>query len=353
MSSGVNLIERLSLAFGPSGCEGEVEAIIREELADLPVALQRDRMGNLTAHLEGEAGSPRVLLSAHMDEVGFMITEIEKKGFLRFQTLGGIDPAVLVGRAVTVGDERRRVAGVISCKGIHFQTAEERKKLPELKDMYIDIGALSREEAEKLVSLGDFGTFDTPFLPFGKDLAFLSGKALDDRVGCAVLIEVLRAVWDKHLPLDLWFAFTVREELGISGAAVTANRIRPDIGIVLEATAMADLPDVAAARRVADMGSGGVLSLLDRSTIYDRALIEHSLAVGKECGIPVQVKRFVSGGNDAGVIQRSGVGVRCLAISAPTRYLHAPVSVTKYSDVTAIIALLTALLRKETLCIKH
>lgn len=344
MTRGIELIEKLSLAFGPSGCEGEVEKIVREELEGLPLTLQTDRMGNLTVHLEGPEGAPRVMLCAHMDEVGFMITEIEEKGFLRFETLGGIDVSVLVGRAVNVGDENKRVAGVISCKGIHFQNAEERKKRPELKDMYIDIGVGSREEAEALVSPGDFGTFDTPFMPFGKDLAFLSGKALDDRVGCAVLIEVLRAVWDKHLPLDLWFCFTVREELGISGATVTANRIKPDIGIVLETTAMADLPDVPAARRVADVGAGGVLSLIDRATIYDRALIDLALSIGKSKGIPVQVKRFVSGGNDAGAIQRTGVGVRCLALSAPTRYLHAPVSVTKHSDVTAIIELLSALL---------
>lgn len=344
MTNGIELIKRLSLAFGPSGCEGEVERLIREELTGTPAELKTDRMGNLTAHLPGPEGATRVMLSAHMDEVGFMITEIEEEGFLRFATLGGIDPRVLVGRAVTLGDEGRRAAGVISCRGIHFQNAEERAKMPELKDMYIDIGVSSREEAEKLVALGDFGTFDTPFLPFGKEQAFLSGKALDDRVGCAVLIELLRAVADKHLPLDLWFAFTVREELGISGATVAANRIAPDIAMVLETTAMADLPNVPKCRRVADVGAGGVLSLLDRGTIYDRALVELALDTANKNNIPVQVKRFVSGGNDAMHIQRSGKGVRCLALSAPTRYLHAPVSVTKYSDITAMTALLTAML---------
>ena len=346
MTSGVKLIERLALAFGPSGCEGEVEGLIRTELAGLPVELMTDRMGNLTAHVAGPAGAPRVLLSAHMDEVGFMITEIEDNGFLRFATLGGIDPRVLVGRAVILGDEKKRAAGVISAKGIHFQSAKEREAMPELKDMYIDIGVSSRAEAEQHVSLGDFGTFDTTFLPFGKEGAFLSCKALDDRVGCAVLIEVLRGVVDKHLPLDLWFAFTVREELGISGATVVANRVSPDMAFVIETTAMADLPDVPAARRVADIGCGGVLSLLDNGTIYDRALIDRVLNIAKETDIPVQVKRYVSGGNDAKHIHQSGKGVRCVALSAPTRYLHAPVSVSKYSDIEAMIALLTAMLEK-------
>lgn len=355
MSVNLQLIERLSRAFGPSGCEGEVRELIRAELEKLPVSVSCDRMGNLIAHVPGPVGAPRVMLSAHMDEVGFMITEIEENGFLRFSNLGGIDPLVLCGRAVMLGDEQKRVAGVISVKGIHFQDAEERKKVPEQKDMYIDIGVGSREEAQKFLSLGDFGTFDTPFLTFGKDKAYLSGKALDDRVGCAILIEVLAAVCEKKLPLDLHVAFTVREEIGISGATVAANRIAPDIAVVVETTAIADLPNVDASRRVANVGDGGVLSLLDRGTIYDRDLIGGALALAKEKDIPVQVKRFVSGGNDAAHIQRTGRGVRCLAFSLPTRYLHAPVSVARISDVEAMIAMLTALLedvKEGKLCIK-
>ena len=344
MSALMDLIERLSLAFGPSGCEGAVEKLIRQELEDLSLELSTDRMGNFTAHIPGPEGAPRVLLSAHMDEVGFMITEIEEKGFLRFSNLGGIDPLVLCGRAVVIGDEQKRVRGVISAKGIHFQDADERKKMPEPKDMYIDIGVNSKEEAEQFVALGDFGTFDTSFLCFGKDQAYFSGKAIDDRAGCALLIEVLRAVAGKSLPIDLYVAFTVREEIGISGATVVANRIAPDVAIVIESTAMADLPNVDAARRVADMGKGGVLSLLDRGTIYDRDLIALALDVGKNREIPVQVKRYVSGGNDAAHIQRTGVGVRCMALSLPTRYLHAPVSVAKKSDAKAMLALLLAIL---------
>ena len=344
MSNVKALIEKLSLAFGPSGCEGEVADIIRHELTGLPVELTSDRMGNLIAHLKGPEGAPRVMLSAHMDEVGFMITEIEKEGFLRFSTLGGIDPRVLVGRAVQIGNEDKRALGVISAKGIHFQDREERQKLPKISEMYIDLGVASREEAQGLVALGDFGTFDTRFVEFGKDKAYFSGKALDDRVGCAILLEVLRAAVAQRPALDLWFAFTVREELGISGATVAANRIAPDIAIVLETTAIADLPSVDASRRVANVGKGGVLSLLDRGTIYDRDLIDATLATAKERGIPVQVKRYVSGGNDAKNIQRTRQGVRCLAFSLPTRYLHAPVSVGKYSDVTAMVDLLSAML---------
>lgn len=344
MKQGVELIEKLALCFGPTSCEGEVEAAIREELAGTGAVLETDRMGNLTAHLPGKENCPRILLSAHMDEVGFMITHIEEKGYLRFDTLGGIDPAVLSGRAVTLGDESKRVNGVIAAKGIHQQTAEERKKLPDIDDLYIDIGTSSREETEALLCRGDFGTFDTPFCRFGKDGAYIKSKALDDRMGCAVLIEVLRALDGKDLPLDLWFAFTVREEIGKSGALVSASRIAPDCAIILETTAIADVANVDPACRVASVGEGGVLSLLDRSTIYDRELVSFALETGKKRGIPVQVKRYVSGGNDAAHIQRSGVGVRCLALSAPTRYLHAPVSVASIKDYESMVALVSAML---------
>ena len=344
MKTGIELIEKLSMCFGPTSCEGEVEAAIREELEGCKAELFTDRMGNLTAHLAGPEGAPRIMLSAHMDEVGFMVTEIEDDGCLRVGNLGGFDHAVLTGRGLWLGDEHKRIPGVIAAKGIHQMDAKERKKLPDMDDLYVDIGTSSREESEKLIQRGDFATFDTVFSRFGKDGAYVKGKALDDRMGCAILIEVLRAVQNKALPLDLWFCFTVREEIGRSGAKVTANRIAPDAAIVLETTAIADLPDVDPSRRVAEVGKGGVLSLADRGTIYDRALVDFALATGKKHNVPVQVKRYVSGGNDAAHIQRSGIGVRCLALSAATRYLHAPVSVASIQDFESMIALVIAML---------
>ena len=347
MLTGVDLIEKLCLAFGPTGCEEPVADIVRAELAGTRAEISTDRMGNVVAHLPGPAGAPKVMLSAHMDEVGFMITDIEDKGFLRFACLGGIDPRVLAGRLVTIGDGQKTVPGIIAALGIHFQKREDRKKVPEIKDLFIDIGADGREAAEALVEIGDFGTFDTPFARFGQNDGWLKGKALDDRVGCAILIEVLRAL-EKSTPyLDLYFCFTVREEIGLSGASVTAHRLAPDFSVVLETTAIADLPGVPDARRVADVGSGGVLSLMDNGTVYDRAFVNFALETGRKNGIPVQVKRYVSGGNDAKHIQRSGAGVRCLALSAPTRYLHAPVSVAALADIVAMRDLLLAMLTEE------
>ena len=346
MRKGIELIAHLSTRFGPTSCEGEVARAIEQELEGLPIELKQDTMGNLVAHVAGPAGAPRVMLSAHMDEVGFMITEIDADGFLRFDTLGGIDPCVLCGRSVIIGDEERRVPGVIAAKGIHLQDREERKKLPAMDELYIDIGAKDRADAESLVALGDFGVFDTPFATFGKDDGYLRGKALDDRVGCALLIEIAREAASAKLPLDLYLCFTVREEIGKSGATVTANRISPDMAIVLETTAIADLAEVKESRRVANVGEGGVLSLADRSTIYDRTLVDAALDTAARHGIPVQVKRYVSGGNDAAHIQRSGAGVRCLAFSLATRYLHAPVAVASYRDYESMRALLLAMLNE-------
>ena len=175
----------------------------------------------------------------------------------------------------------------------------------------------------------------------------MKGKALDDRMGCEALIEVMESVYKNRpsVDRDLYFCFTVREEIGLSGAKVAANKIQPHIAIVLESTAIADLPDVDVARRVADVGSGGALSIADRSTIYDRELIDKALHLGREKEIAVQVKRYVSGGNDAGSIHKTGVGVRALALSVPTRYLHSPSCVCAISDFRAVRELCEELVR--------
>ena len=191
---------------------------------------------------------------------------------------------------------------------------------------------------------GDFGTFDTPFCRFGKDGAYVKCKALDDRLGCAILIEMLRALEDKHLPLDLWFCFTVREEVGLSGAQTVAQVIKPDYAVVLETTAIADIDGVAPALRVAEVGKGGVVSVMDRATVYNHKLVSYVLELAELKGIKAQVKRYVSGGNDAGHIHKSGEGVKTVAISVPTRYLHSPACVASLDDLDSIIELVKALI---------
>ena len=347
----IERLRALSLLFGPSGFEGAVADFIEKEIKGICDSYVRDRMGNIIALIR--TGDPnaedrqRVMVSAHMDEVGFMITEICDDGLLRFDTVGGINVSVLEGRCVTVGDERGLVEGLVASKAIHHIDRADRNKPNKIDKLYIDIGASDREEAEKYVSVGSFGTFRSEFYLFGEKDEYMKGKALDDRMGCETLLEVMESIYASRPEgdNDIYFCFTVREEIGLSGAKVAANKIMPHMAIVLESTAIADLPDVDPARRVADIGKGGALSIADRSTIYDRELIDKALFLGKEKGIAVQVKRYVSGGNDAGSIHKTGVGVRALALSVPTRYLHAPSCVCAISDFRAVRALCEELVR--------
>ena len=347
MTEKLELLRSLCLAFGPSGCEDNVRELILEVGKKYCPDYSVDSMGNLVFRFRPENATQKMMISAHMDEVGFMVHTVTDEGYLKFSTLGGIDERVLSGRCVTVGNETRKISGVIISKAIHHQTAEERKKSTPAKDMLIDIGATSGEEAEKLVEIGDFGTFDSEFYLFGEENApQIKSKALDDRLGCAVMLLTMKKIASGEIKptVEIDFCFTVREELGLSGAKVVAERLSPDYAIVLETTAIADVANVQPAMRVAEVGKGGVISLLDRSTIYDTGFVRYALDTADKHRIPAQVKRFVSGGNDAGHIHKSGKGVKCLALSAPTRYLHSPACVTALSDYEAIEALVAAIL---------
>ena len=336
---GKELIVALSSIFGPTGCEDRVSAAIKPELERYCDKVILDRMGNLVGKLSlGSSEKPKkIMLSAHLDEVGFMIEQINDSGMLSFATVGGIDDSVIAGKSVLVGNERELVRGVICSKAIHHKSRSERDEAVDCEKLCIDVGLSSKEEAEKYFSIGDFAAFDIPksdSIFFGKDKSTIKCKALDDRMGCAALIEILRLLAnDKpNIDLDVYFCFTVREETGISGAEVIANRIMPDFALVFESTAIGDIPSAPESKRVAEVSGGAVISIADRSTIYDKELIDLAFALADKNKIPLQVKRYLSGGNDAGHIHKSGVGVRSLAISVPTRYLHSPFCVAHYDD---------------------
>ena len=350
----LTLLRELSLLFGPSGCEGEVADAIERALPALCDSYTRDRMGNLIALIHtGDLSSEhrrRVMISAHMDEVGVMVSEICEDGLLRFDTVGGIDVSVLEGKKVILGDETRRISGIIASKAIHHKEKKDRNTPTPLSKLFLDIGAKDRAEAERYVSVGSVGVFDSEFYRFGKDGAFIKSKALDDRMGCAAMLSVMAAI-SRERPtedLDLYFCFTVREEIGLSGAKVVAQRIAPELSIVLESTAVADLPETDENKKVAELGKGGALSVMDRSTIYDRKFLEFARSVAIKEKISVQLKKYVSGGNDAGSIHKSGVGVRTLALSVPTRYLHSPACVASVEDYHSVGALVEAMLRAIT-----
>lgn len=340
---GTELLEKLSLLFGPSGCEENVADAVAEACAGAADEVIRDRSGGVIAVLRG-GGRGRVMLSAHMDEVGFMISSVEDDGTLRIAPLSARDPKILAGQYVTVGDARRTVNGIVGIKPVHLKE----DALPKYDDLYVDIGAGSREEAEKIVSPGDFGTFRSDFVRFGQNGRMLKGKAIDDRLGCAVLCDTLRAVREsgETLPFDLFCAFTCREELGISGAGCAAEAIRPDAAFIFEATAVADVGGVDPTRQVAHQGQGGAISYADRGTVYDRGLFSLIFETAEKYGIPCQTKKFVSGGNDSASIRRSGTGVRVAAISAPARYIHTASNVIREDDFLAIEKLAPAVLRE-------
>jgi len=340
------LFERLCLAFGPSGCEDEPRRIIKEEMAGCCDRMETDRLGNTVAFIESDPQKPTLTYFAHMDEVGFLITGISPEGLLYFGNVGGIDPSVMCGRRVTVrcldGKDR---TGVLQTQPIHMLSQEQRSKMPSADDMYIDVGASSKEELEGVIAPGCYATFEGSFEYFGTDGRMVGGKAIDDRLGCAVMISLARAYYpikDK-LPVNIALAFTVREEIGVSGANTVAHRIAPDYAVILESTAAADIARVPENSRVAITGNGGAVSFMDRSTVYDREFMRYAIDLAEKKNIPVQVKKFVSGGNDAGSVHRSRGGIRTMVISAPSRYIHSAVCVIRKEDFTSIFRLACAI----------
>lgn len=344
-----SLIKRLCDLPGPSGREEAVAEEIKREIAPIGADTITDRMGNVIAVMrfsaDNDSPRKRIMISAHMDEVGFMITEVRADGTLGISNVGGISDAVLSGRRVKLMGKQGLIGGVIASKAIHLKEKEEREKAPKIDRLYIDIGAKDADEASEHAFVGAYAVFDSEYYEFGEDL--VKAKALDDRMGCAAMIEMMRSLKENPISanLDVCFCFTVREEIGLSGAKAAAYRIRPDLAIVLETTAIADLPDVAEKERVGDVGKGVVVSVMDRSTIYPKEIVTAALDVAKRENIAAQVKRYVSGGNDAGTIHKTADGIKTLALSVPTRYLHSPACVASMNDYKSQKQLCEAIVR--------
>lgn len=334
----ISTLKELCALPGVSSFEDQVRSYIRGRVEPYADSLRVDAMGNLIVFKKGtKATGNKLMLCAHMDEVGLIVRSITEDGYLKFSCVGGIDRRVLLGKQVQVGG--RQVPGVIGLKAIHMTTPEERKKVPKLEDYYIDIGASSREEAEQLVELGDCCVFAGDVVEFGAGM--LKAKAIDDRVGCAVLIHLL----EEELPMDCTFVFTVQEEVGTRGAFGAAFSITPEIAMVLEGTTAADNPALEEHCQVCWPGRGPVISWMDGSSIYDRELFERLRGLAQANGIPWQMKHYLSGGTDAGAIQRTKDGVRVTGISAAVRYLHAPSSVASISDMEHMLTLARLFIR--------
>ena len=292
------LLKELCALNGVSGDEGAVRDFIRSQAEPYADSIRTDALGNLIVFKKGKKSTGnRLLLAAHMDEVGLIITRATEDGFLKFDFVGCVDRRVALGKPVVLGP--KKIPGVIGMKAIHLLSREDMKKVPKTESLYIDIGASSREEAEEMAEPGTYGSFVCEGESLGSD--FFKAKAIDDRVGCAVMLELLK----EDLPLDVTFAFTAQEEVGTRGAFGAAFSVTPEIALVLETTTAADLPDVEDHRKVCAPGKGPVISYMDGGTIYDRGLVETLRDLAEDNQIPWQTKEYIAGGNDARTIQRS------------------------------------------------
>lgn len=314
------LLRKLCLADGVSGGENSVAEIIKQEISG-HCEFHTDGMGNIIAFKKGEKRAKNALmLDAHTDEVGMIITSVTSDGFLKFETVGGIMESALLCREVTI---EGRIPGVIGAKPIHLCKGDEKETPPAEDSLYIDIGASSREEALKTVRIGDLATFKSDFTLLGENC--VKAKAIDDRAGCAILISLLK----KEAEYDFYATFSVQEEVGCRGARTAAFAVSPQFALCLEATTAADIADIPENSRVCALSLGPALSFMDKATLYDRELYKCALNSGIKC----QSKSAVTGGNNSGAIHLSKEGIRTLAISVPSRYIHSSSCVCCFEDI--------------------
>jgi putative aminopeptidase FrvX len=330
------LLKRLTQACGVSGNEKEVRDIIIEEIKDHVDSYYVDKLGNIITYKKGKETGPKVMLAAHMDEVGLIVSSINESGLIKFKPVGGIDDRVLLSKVVYIGSNK--VKGVIGSKPIHLQEPGERNSAIKYKQLYIDIGVKNKDQAERLVNIGDYVTFDPSFVEFGN--SYIKSKALDDRVGCAVLIDILKKQWD----CPIYGVFSVMEEIGLRGAGVAAYDIEPDIALVLEGTTCSDVPGLESHEQATMLGKGPAISLMDMTSYFNRDLREFITKVAKDNDIPYQYRKTTFGGNDAGKIHLTKEGVTVATISVPCRYIHSPVSVASLDDYHNCIKLLNLVL---------
>lgn len=332
------LLRELCLIDGVSGDESAVREYIIEMVKDV-CEYTVDPLGSLICFKKGRKTSgKKLMICAHMDEVGAIVTAIRSDGTLLFGEVGGVNPSVVIGRPVRVG--KSRISGVVGSTAVHNLSKEQREKTPSMDSLYVDIGAEDKADAEKHVSPGDCIYFDSDFTEFGESR--VKSKAIDDRAGCAMMIKMLH----EELEYDTYFVFNVQEEIGLRGSRCTAFTVAPDYAIVLEATTAADIEGVSDAKRVCQLGNGPVVSFMDRSTVYDKELYALAFNTAKNEGIPCQTKTMIAGGNDAGAIHTSRGGVRTIAVSVPCRYLHSPSCVIEMSDLEASLILVRTLSKR-------
>ncbi len=335
----MELLKKLCEAHGVPGREEAVRELVMSELRGICDEIRTDALGNVIALKRGSGRGPKVMLAAHMDEIGFLVSHIdEKSGFLRIDPVGGFDPRVLMAQRVIVHTESGDLIGIIGSKPPHILTEEERKKPLELKDLFIDLG-LPADEVKKRVSIGDFITLQQDFTEVGN---LVSCKALDDRVGVYVMIEAVKRA-KKHV-CDIYAVATTQEEVGVRGARVSSFNVAPDIGVALDVTVASDVPGVGEHEHVSKLGAGVAIKIKDSLSISNPKLVRRMRQIAEQKKIKYQLEILPRGGTDAGAIQMTREGVAAITLSIPTRYLHSVVEAAHKDDIHAAIDLLAAFL---------
>lgn len=337
----MKLMRELCLASGVSGSEDEVADIIERELKDVADTIERDNMGSIIATKKGSKKAPKVMLAAHMDEIGFLVRFIDDKGFIKFSKIGGIVDSILVNLTVTihssVGED---VIGVIGSKPPHVTKPEERKNVIPSDELFIDIGAKDKEDAEKMVAVGDVITFNSLFVEYPNNL--IMGKAMDNRAGCYVLIEVLKRI---NTDATVYCVGTVQEEVGLKGARTAAFKLNPDMAIALDVTLSGDHPGIKPEEAPVVIGKGPSIIISDaggRGILASKSVKEMLIKAGDENDINYQLEVSDGGTTDGSAIQLVREGIPAGVLSVPTRYIHTPVSVCSMDDIESTIELIVA-----------
>lgn len=343
MAIDLKLLGKICKTPGAPGFEQKVRELVINEVKDLVDEVSVDNLGNVYAFKKGtEKKAKKVMIGAHMDEIGFIVTHIDDKGFIRFHTLGGFDPKTLTAQRVIIHG-KKDVLGVMASKPIHVMSPEERNKVAKLKDYYIDTG-MKGEEVKKLISIGDPITREREFIEMGD---CVNSKSLDNRLAVFMLIETLRKLKEKKVPYDIYGVFTVQEEVGIRGANVAALNIKPDFGFGLDTTIAFDLPGAAEHEKITKLGEGIAIKIMDASTICDYRMVDYMKKTADKHKIKWQPEILTAGGTDTAGIQRMTEGGSIAgAVSIPTRHLHQVIEMANKKDIEDGINLLTSCLQE-------
>jgi putative aminopeptidase FrvX len=337
MSLNIELLKEICTTPGAPGFEQKVRELVLREMEGQVDEIQLDNMGNVYAIKKGKSDK-KVMVAAHMDEIGFMVTHIDDKGFLRFTTLGGFDPKTLTAQRVIIHG-KKDIIGVMASKPIHVMTTDERNKVAKLSDYFIDTG-LSAEEVKEFIQIGDPVTREREFIEMGQ---CVNSKSLDNRLAVFILIETMKSLKDKEVPYDIYGVFTVQEEVGLRGANVSALNINPDFGFGLDTTIAFDLPGAAAHEMITKLGEGTAIKIMDASTICDYRMVNYMKQTAEKHAIKWQPEILTAGGTDTAGVQRMTQGGSIAgAVSIPTRHLHQVIEMAHKDDIQGSIDLLSA-----------